>query len=160
MKQALLFFILITKCALAASMIAPAEHIKKRIKHLQDEGATKEDLYHIATLTLLELLECSLLQESAENYLTIYKTLVDVGGNRNVQHRKNGKTALMFAVLDSRPDIVQGLLGLGVDATIRDRSGHTALQQFPVINEATIPEIKNLLEEALIAHTIPKNKIV
>ena len=124
--------------------------LKKQISQLQAEGIGKLLLADIATNALQELLEYPLLRIRAEKYLSIYKTLVEAGADKNVRHRKNGKTALMIAVLDSRPDIVEGLLGLGMDVTVQDDDENSVLDQYSILirHESTIPETTLLLEVA------------
>ncbi|CAN5197022.1 hypothetical protein BH09DEP1_BH09DEP1_5620 [soil metagenome] len=161
MKQSLLFFALLIKGSLALAMVPEpnVEHIKKQIRQLQDEeGITQEEIAHIVTNTLQALLGYPLLYIPAEKYLSLYKTLVEAGADKNVRHPKNGKTALMFAALDGRPDIFKALLALGVDPMVQDNNGSTAALQYPAFDEKTIPEIQCLFEEAEIANSTHKLK--
>ena len=55
----------------------------------------------------------------------IVKTLVTLGVNIN-QRNCHGKTALMYSVKNSYPDIVKFLIDKGADSTILDYRGKTA----------------------------------
>lgn len=160
MKQTLLLFILITKCSFVLPMAPdPVAHIRRQIAGLKAEGLTADEIAQVATNTLQSLLDYPLLRFPLGNYISQYKALIGAGADKNVRHPKNGKTALMFAAIDGRPDIVKALLALGVDPTIADSNGCTVSQQYPVINEFCMPEIHCLSEEAEIASSIQKLKI-
>ena len=157
--KSIIFFALFIYCSSSFSMAKDQlAHFKQQIAALKAEGASDQDIAHVATNTLQSLLEYPLLYISVEDYMSRYRALVEAGANKNVTHPKNGKTALMFAVCDGRPDIAKALLTLGVDPTIQDSQGNTALQQCPVINKAVMPEIRCLFEEAAIASRIQKLK--
>lgn len=160
MKLLVLFISLMNCCSCILAMAPdPVSHIQKQVNQLKAEGLNTNEIAQIATNSLGELLEYPLVYFPIESYISQYKTLVEAGGNKNVQHPTSGKTALMFAVVDNRPDIVQELLALGVDLEIQDNNGNTALQQYPVINERSLPQIRHLLEEARIAQQTQKSKL-
>jgi ankyrin repeat protein len=160
MKHILLFLAFIMQSSFILSM-DPAEHIKRQIRQFQAEGADTQEIAQLSTIALRELLEYPLVHTPAAKYLDLYKTLVETGGDKNVKHPKNGKTALMFAALDGRPDIVKGLLDLGVDPAVMDNNGNTAANlinsPWNLLNPSSGPEIRLLLYEAEIA--LKKSKI-
>lgn len=69
------------------------------------------------------MLEYPLMHIPLKPYIELYKTLIELGGNKDVRHGKNGYTALMFAAYDGRADIVKQLLSLKVDYQTRDNNG-------------------------------------
>lgn len=81
--------------------------------------------------------------EPGLNRLAVISTLVELGSVVDAQNRK-GFTALMEAVIKADHEIVELLLNSGADPTIKNRSGHTAL-------DLARPEGKShlLLERAL-----------
>ncbi len=164
MKKTLLLLPFFLKSSLVAAMaITPAEHIKRQIIQFQKEGVSKEELARLSTNALREMLEYSLLYTNEKKYMNLYRTLVEAGGNKNVQHPKNGKTALMFAALDGRPDICAALLDLGVDYKIADADGNTLKDlldsNISLLNKKGKDEISELLKEAEIIANAPRFKI-
>jgi hypothetical protein len=70
--------------------------------------------------------------------------LLDQGAPLN-ERDDQGRTPLMLAVMQSRPDIVQLLLDRGADPNIADSIGRTPLQQ---AQQAKLPGIAALLQRA------------
>lgn len=160
MKKVLIFSILLTKCSFVLTMAPdPVAHIKRQIAQLKAEGLDDAQIALVATNTLQGLLQHHLLHFPLERYISQFKALVEAGADKNVRHPTNGKNALMFAALDSRPDIFRELLALGLDTKTLDSNGCNASQQYPVINDASIPEIQCLFEEAELAQQTQKLKI-
>lgn len=151
MKQIFIFPALLFYFSSTLSMAKdPAANIKRQLAQLKAEGLDKTEIAQIATNSLRALLEYPLLHFPLEMYIDQYKALVEAGGDKNVCHPKNGKTALMFAALDSRTDIMQALLGLGVDPQIQDNYGQTALNSLEanlIIDPSTHEETNLLLTQ-------------
>lgn len=160
--------LLIIVSLLQISFIVPmqpnyAEHIKQKIGQLEHEGASAEEIAQLSTDALRQMLEYPLIHISCAQYIDLYKALSDAGGDKNVKHPKNGKTALIFAALDGRPDIVKELFELGVDFHIADDRGNTVKDLLnsgiTLFNSSSKNEIERLLREAEIASIAHKSKI-
>ena len=157
MKKILLFIFILKISSLASMQPDPTQHIKRQIRQFQAEGASTEEIAQLSTDALRRMLEYPLLHTPLEQYIDLYKTLIEAGADKNVQHPKNGKTALMFAALDGRADIVKDLLNLGVDYQLTDNHGLNIkdLLNSPLLlmKSSDKVEIRQLLE------TIDRSKI-
>lgn len=164
MKKTLLLLPFFLKGSLIVAMaITPALHVKRQLDQFKEDEVSKEEIAQLSTDALREMLEYSMIATNAKEYIDLYKTLVEAGGNKNVQHPKNGKTALMFAALDNRPDICAELLDLGVDYKITDNNGNTVKDlldsTISLLNKKGKDEISKLLKEAEIIANTPRIKI-
>ena len=157
MKKIFLLTFILKTSFLLSMQPDPAEHIKRQIRQFKAEGASTQEIAQLSTDALRTMLEYPLLNTPVTPYIDLYKTLIEAGADKNVQHPKNGKTALMFAALDGRADIVKELLNLGIDYQLRDNHGLNIkdLLSSPLLlmSKSDKAEIQELLE------TIDRSKI-
>lgn len=71
------------------------------------------------------------------------KFLIDKGADVNFTHRKDGYTALMFAAISARDNVVRLLLERGVDTTVENCVHRTAAQMAAFVGQSKIVAIIN-----------------